>query len=1208
MSYTTVSLGAVYIDGVKCKNPEILSWEALNDCTDINCKLENGQIKIQYVESEGCDKPCVRLVVKCNDGCSDCPTKVIETCLCETNDDCDGCDLCNENGFCFPKTCPTGLVLKEDGCTCVQCVGDVNCPCDQECVNNLCQCPPGKFINEKGCCVDCLTNDDCEDCEQCIGPNCVPVVCPDGVCDPNTDKCEECLISSDCEGDNVCCINKRCVCCPGFVKDSEGNCVPPPPCTKEEDCPKCFTCVGNNCVPIVCPDGKVCVDGECKDICDCAEPGCTKPGQFCVQFTPNICYCEECEGPCDDLSDCAPGCGCIQNNCVKQDCVGLCDEASDCGPGCGCSNGSCVKCSELTCGECATVVGCICVTGVCQDNPCSKACNTGDDCGPGCGCLEGECVPCSAIDCSTNIDCPNGCSCSGSGKCQDNPCVNTFCNSPDECGPGCGCVDGLCVPCSSLSCVGVQCDNAPGCECVNNACVDDNDPDCTDELKLEKIDSACDLEATLTTELCCLCDDIEVRVGLETEEGSATGTSDYNFTIGLYKNNVRLDNTGVTNELPNSGIVRLRARTTLLELDPVTEQPLPSGATIVQNSNVITNITNLAEISPSFLGLADSGVVLSIGSKKYRVIKREFRIDTIGSISFPNECSYRLLEKLVYNFSPPIPPSVIPTKSYTLARLVNCRRPLFTFYKSATSAGLLSPANVFKRVYADRINDNSYRHLLTNYPDLEYGKYFGLTTECGCDNDAVYSCFGNDTATPLVFCTPQPPLEYDIDNCDKDLTFTEDVVINCDVYLANGAPKPVYQLLLNGVVVDTRALGAHPANILYVAGAETFTSAQCITSVELRQVADICEQCNIRQDRTCTELDVQINSVVNSCGNVNSAELTFTITGGSPDYAYEVRSGSVVLASSPPDLGSEGMHTVTLNVSNYPGPQIILTVIDANGCEVERRVNFNKGAGGVSIFANGFCDNGVHKVAVTNNSQVQVTVNVFQGSPPGFAFLLNPNTTNTVTVPNGGTWTVTAVSTADPSCSAITSATVDCCNPNPFTNTNVYYDCVAGLVVTSGPSGATYTANGSPVLPGATLPNGSYVVVGTLGSCTRTFPAFTINCGGLECESELICTNLPAADMIATSVVITGTTYVYSGGGIPIFNSNDTPNQVFKDMTAIFLNQAGELPCGTGSGVFVFSSPRSMTILSGATTVTLNYNSGLAGSGSLVIDNSACLA
>ena len=183
MSVSTISLGKLYIDGVACVNPEIVSWEALNDCTNITCLLENGDIKIQVVEAEGCELPCVRVTLKCNDGCEDCGTVTRTYCLCDSIDDCAGCDICNEAGICVNKPCAAGKKINPDNCDCVDCVVDGDCPCNQECQpGGGCACAdPSHIIDEKGCCVECITADDCEGCDQCIGKACVPKTCGEGL-------------------------------------------------------------------------------------------------------------------------------------------------------------------------------------------------------------------------------------------------------------------------------------------------------------------------------------------------------------------------------------------------------------------------------------------------------------------------------------------------------------------------------------------------------------------------------------------------------------------------------------------------------------------------------------------------------------------------------------------------------------------------------------------------------------------------------------------------------------------------------------------------------------------------------------------------------------------------------------------------------------------------------------------------------------------
>ena len=117
--------------------------------------------------------------------------------------------------------------------------------------------------------------------------------------------------------------------------------------------------------------------------------------------------------------------------------------------------------------------GCICneEDDICEVNPCFGPCDPENPCGEDCGCLDGWCVPCSSLDCTLDCDNAIGCNCN-TGDCIDSGCDGT-CDETNGCsGPNCGCdkITHQCVLCESTTCNNHG-DCPIGCYCNGVACV-----------------------------------------------------------------------------------------------------------------------------------------------------------------------------------------------------------------------------------------------------------------------------------------------------------------------------------------------------------------------------------------------------------------------------------------------------------------------------------------------------------------------------------------------------------------------------------------------------------------------------------------------------------------------------------------------------------------------------------------------------------------
>lgn len=466
-----IEITSILKNGVQCSNPTIV-WESPN-CGDIECIIgDGGNIKVSI--PDGCEGECFYATISCEDDCATCEPRRVKICPCDSSLECDDCESCVDN-VCV-SNCETGDVCVNGICS--DCDDDHPCEGGKVCVNGDCQCPPSKpYMNDAGECIDCSDDSHCGPCEECTPLGCKPIICPEGVCNPNTGECDECRNSGDCDGPNERCKNGKCECAEGFVRNRDtGECEPAPECDEDSDCNECQICVGGTCQDIVCPDGYVCYKGNCVPECDCGDGDCPA-GRGCTQISYNKCACLKCEGECDSNSDC-------DNECV-------------------------------------------CLNGNCKQNPCdNRTCDDSSDCGIGCGCLNGKCLPCETIPCdNAQAGCNSalGCVCDDGDNCNPSPCGNK-CDSFADCGEGCACVNGICVDCASLSCSTNQCDTHPSCGCVNGNCV--GQPDCPDNDLY-----VCDPATTVPKTNCA-----KVFLGVEKSAVNANEAADFNNQVKRFVN------------------------------------------------------------------------------------------------------------------------------------------------------------------------------------------------------------------------------------------------------------------------------------------------------------------------------------------------------------------------------------------------------------------------------------------------------------------------------------------------------------------------------------------------------------------------------------------------------------------------------------------------------------------------------------------------
>ncbi|MCB9644677.1 MAG: hypothetical protein H6728_16505 [Myxococcales bacterium] len=447
--------------------------------------------------------------------------------------------LCDSNicvdDPCAKMTCPNPQTQRCEAGQCIDrlpCKVDLNCPADQICINQLCQppgchplqpqCTPTTQLCTDGTCKDnpclnkmCGQDQFCRPLDGACAGSCSTVQCPTGqtcvdgacqadpcanqqcaagqVCVAGTCEAEQCSASNACKHGRICrtdtnrCESDPClnVSCPNTGEVCRfGQCVAPPSCAFDQDCPSTNLCVNGKCVSSQCsstnpcPQGKRCSNGQCADdLCTnkqcpadtfCNNGQCVDScaGVFCPQG--KICNNGQCtDDPCAN-KQCATGEICQNGMCIPNNC-----QTNSCKDGRKCIGDRCVDdpCLGITC-----PTGQTCSQGQCTGD---KACQHDATCGADGVCLNKLCAPKSCYP----SDCPQGELCI-SGKCTANPCANKQCATDETCRP----LDGNCVKdcpkcpdgqvceagvCQTDPCAGVQCAQDEFCrkgQCIKDTC------------------------------------------------------------------------------------------------------------------------------------------------------------------------------------------------------------------------------------------------------------------------------------------------------------------------------------------------------------------------------------------------------------------------------------------------------------------------------------------------------------------------------------------------------------------------------------------------------------------------------------------------------------------------------------------------------------------------------------------------------------------
>ena len=804
----TVTLGKITKDGKVCSNPSVKLVGYPN--VYINCIDEaKGIYKFQLPENE--EPKCLYFEVDCNeDGdCINCDAEIIQKCFCDDKGDCPACNECDSEGFCNPLCDPEYCYNGE----CSDCTTSTQCPCNQTCTNGDCGCPTGKFLDSDGvCCIECDANTPCDACEVCNNGTCEPKDCGEGICNPQTNTCVDCITADQC-GDNECCNGNSCECCSGYVWDScVEKCIPLPsnPCSSESDCDACSDCKNYNpctgigvCTPVQCPSGKVCLDGDCIEECDCDDPGCSKKTQYCKDINGDDCGCVDCEGSCS--TGCLAPCYCNPK------------------------------------------------TNRCEYNPCSGGCINGLDCGEDCGCTQEEvCQPCSTLSCADNsCDQTLGCECKNDGSCGPvSDCGYASCSIADDCGEGCTCYKGRCVSCDNFSCDNGECDVQDGCACQGSVCAGDDDDDCSDSIEIEKNDSNCTLVGRLTKDNCCQCPvlTLDSKGKISSESSTAYAIS---FIAEVRKGNYdgisvdsipRVDDTAndkiADNEAPVSGTISLTKKIKYDVFD------VSSGSRVYVSTTTVTptgsestfpESGDKAQVEFNNISFPKIGSEEQNGNQIRVVTQVEFEFSLTNTMDFPSDCSYKggsFAKYTIRNNSDYTAfGSTYGNAKGDIIQSSDCRLPLFKWTKSKDSTYNESP---FRKVYVEGSN-GVYEDTVTFDDGLESCYYYSLDTDCTCDEPK---------SKYIVFCNPKDlDIEFTPNTCNKCFTINSFDV--CDVNkLVN------FQITAGSIKLSFK--GSEASSII----GKEYCSTTSIENVEYKIVCDSLGVCTKNYKVPSTDLQI----------------------------------------------------------------------------------------------------------------------------------------------------------------------------------------------------------------------------------------------------------------------------------------------------------------------------------------------------------------
>lgn len=454
-------LDSVPVRTMVCECPESYVPDARGECkpivlqsppgcsSDADCPDQEACINRQCRNPCNCGTNAIcqvqnhRATCSCQDGYEGNPYALCRTIGCRIDSECDSGKACI-NGNCI-NPC-----LVNDPC-------GINAECYVQSNTAMCRCKSGYRGNAYERCrvIGCLTNNDCPSDKMCQNEQCVNPCIYHNTCSPR----------AECRAQNHLAV---CRCPAGFLGNPYVDCRPEPQpmCKVDTDCPARLACINDECVD-------PCLTLEpCNRPAQC-EVTPTSPVRTMICICPDG-YISSGSGTCKPTKTIVEVGGCIADSDCATDksCVnGICRDPCNCGlnaecrikdhkPVCTCRQGYDgnpeFECSKI---ECAINSDCP-STHACRNQLCVPVCQ-GEQCGTNAECLAVdhraicECVPgfrgnariaCTPLGCRTDGECPSDKACVN-GKCE-NPCdTKAICAYDEICKvynhqPECACPPG----------------------------------------------------------------------------------------------------------------------------------------------------------------------------------------------------------------------------------------------------------------------------------------------------------------------------------------------------------------------------------------------------------------------------------------------------------------------------------------------------------------------------------------------------------------------------------------------------------------------------------------------------------------------------------------------------------------------------------------------------------------------------------------------
>ena len=712
-----------------------------------------------------------------------------------------------------------------------------------QCITFLIECEDcGSCPAEEVTVCFCDDSGDCDACEDCTDGICVSR-CPNEFCKDGV--CVECDSDDDCEPGYICTI-EGCV-CPSGIVDSNGRCL---------EC--------NSSTPL--DNCQVCVDGMIVNK-DCGTYNCNPKTGDCQECVDNS-HCELNE---DGRNCCRGGkCSCCEGY-VFDEVLKVCVEKPKCTDSDDCEN--CEDCNAGICvpRECPDDYECNPETDECEFNPCPNTpCENGAECGPDCGCGDdGFCKPCSELDCST-AECAAtlGCECVGS-NCNTTGGCSGSCNNGYECGPGCTCYKGECVPCSNFPCANNDCASRAGCDCVGGACVGTTTGQngCLDTFELIKEETNCDLTANLNLDKGCTCPTITAAVVPTTAENNGNYVT--TVTVNLHKGqgdpNIlpRLGDTSnaaiADNELPTAGSISFDLITNYLEYNS-------QGVVIASKSTKTSNIGGILGFAGVDTNTSNSFNIPATGTyldqaQLNKVTSNELVVRQSGNFSFPNTCTYSdNIELFRYN----ITSNGWAFDSYGEINTDDTRNPRFTWYRSEDN--VFSSSEIIRDLYIDSSSAGYYSDTLfgpdywtpigkQNLADDEGllipNRYYQVVNDCSCNpaanSDLMSFCVGDiqNLETPTISnCGTRVMLVGNPQVCDVNQDLSQFKDINGIAY--DTSLSTAWNLFINGNLIDTFTHDSSSNQLKNEDGLTfqgyTYNTTEAIKTLEIEQANGLCRK------------------------------------------------------------------------------------------------------------------------------------------------------------------------------------------------------------------------------------------------------------------------------------------------------------------------------------------------------------------------------